>query len=159
MFLERPGLCQAPHYIDNIKSIHLKKINSLLYRLLRTAVRDYAQKVPRDELTALCKRATPLQWLRFITASKVIKIYRDQQPMPLLNNLNDNYFEEPRKAGIDYFFDRSCKMVGKQKLQNRLFFMQNIAEPWNVPIKKLSDDETRVCMEKTVFPLEVYNRE
>ena len=63
--------------------------------MLRTATRDY--DVPRHELTMRCERATPIEWVHFVTASKVIKTVRDQEPKQLFELLMCTYFEESRK--------------------------------------------------------------
>ncbi len=65
-------------------NIHKVKLNSYHFRLLRTAKRDYMMKLKRTELTELCQRAMPEQWTKFMTASKVIKIMRDEQPPGLV---------------------------------------------------------------------------
>ena len=88
-------------WFDRTKMIHLTKLNSLHFRLLRTAVRDFKFKYKRDELTSLCKCATPGQWNRFITASKILKIVRDSKPSRLFVLIMQNYFEEPRKKELD----------------------------------------------------------
>ena len=73
--------------------------------MLRTAKKDYRMRLKRDELTNQCKRATPEQWTRFITSSKVIKNMRDQAPKDLYQALQSNYFEERRHSGVGHFFD------------------------------------------------------
>ena len=64
-----------------------KKLNSSHFRLLRTAKRDFKMTLKRNELTELCERATPEQWTRFITATRVIKVLRDKKPPDLLRRL------------------------------------------------------------------------
>ncbi len=97
-----------------------------------------------------CQRATSEQWAKFITASRVIKIMRDEQPAGLAERLNRNCFEENRKPGIRLFFDCSCIKKGRQALENRLMFMRSISYPWN-KIKVLSDDVIRLEMKATYF--------
>jgi len=45
------------------------------------------QNLKKNYLTEICKRATPDEWSRFATASKVLKIIRDEQLKPLVNLL------------------------------------------------------------------------
>jgi len=42
--------------------------------------KDYGLNGSKAELTSICKRATPEEWAKFATASKVTKIMRDEQP-------------------------------------------------------------------------------
>ena len=94
--------------------------------MLRTAKRDFMMKLKRNELTELCKRATPEQWTKFMTASRVIKIMRDNQPTELNQRLRSVYFEQRRQPGHGQFVDSARIKKGQQSLQNRLFFMRSI---------------------------------
>ena len=90
-------------WFQNIKQIHKTKLNSIHFRMLRTAKKDYRMRFKRDELMATCKRATPDQWNRFITSSKVIKIIRHKAPTELSEKLHSTYFEEKRQPGVELF--------------------------------------------------------
>ena len=83
-------------WYQNLKQTHKNKLNSIHFRMLRTAKKDYKMKLKRDELTNTCKRATPDQWNKFITSSKVIKIIREQAPVELATKLQSTYFEEKK---------------------------------------------------------------
>jgi len=143
-------------WLHSLKVIQLTKLNSLHYRLLRTAMRDFRMRLSKEELTTACKKATPMQWARYITGSRVVKIIRDKAPKNLYEILMKNYFEESRKPGLGMFFDTSKKLIGKQSLENRLFFMRTINEPWNEISPKLNDDQIRILMKKSFFPSEIY---
>jgi len=67
------------------------------------------------------KRATPLQWVGFLTSSKVIKITRNKEPPDLYN---------PRKPDIGYLFENSKRKTGKTNLKNCLELMKEINTPW-----------------------------
>lgn len=138
-------------WFQNTKAIFKTRLNSIHFRLLRTAKRDFKMKFSRCELTHLCKRATPEQWSKFITASRVIKIVRSNEPKELSDLLKSTYFEEKRKPGVGLFFDSSRLLKGRQSIQNRLLFMRSISYPWNTE-KTLSDDLLRIEMKKTYFP-------
>jgi hypothetical protein len=137
-------------WFNNLKQIHKKKLTSFHFRLLRAAKKDYRMKFKRYELTEACKRATPDQWTKFITASRVIKIVRDQQPSILHALLTENYFEERRQYGVGYFFDTSRVKIGRQSLQNRILFMRSINYPWNAA--PMSNDLIRIEMKRVFFP-------
>ncbi len=51
-------------------------------------------KLKGNELTELCEKATPEQWAKFITATRVIKIIHSKYPTDLFGSLTANYFEE-----------------------------------------------------------------
>jgi len=140
--------CTSVWY-HNLKKHQKVKLNSFHFRLLRTAKKDYNLKLKRTELTELCKRATPEQWTKFITATRVIKILRDGEPKELLNRLKSVYFEEKRQPGTGLFFDASRTKKGQQSFQNRLLFMRSIKYPWNQSF--ISDDVIRIEMKKAFF--------
>jgi len=90
------------------------RYKSLHFRLLRTACKDYGLNRSKAELTKTCKRATPEEWAKFATASKVTKNMRDEQPKPLFTLLQRTLFGEQRRCGFGKFFDgskdiRPCK--------------------------------------------------
>lgn len=125
------------------------KLNSMHFRMLRTAKRDYKLVLKRHELTRICERATPDEWSKFITSSRVIKTLRDAQPTILYQKLLSTYFEERRKPKVGFFFDSSKSKKGRQSLQNRLLFMRSLNFPWkDLP---LSDDLIRIQMKRTFF--------
>ncbi len=118
-------------WFDSSKGKYKDKLQSLHFRLLRTATRDYQMRLTHDQLSTRCRRATPRQRTNFITASRVIKTFRVKQPPELHKILLTNYFEEPRFPGVGLFFDSSMNKKGQQSIENRLLFMRSIKTPWN----------------------------
>jgi hypothetical protein len=136
-------------WFHNLKKTQKVKLNSFHFRLLRTAKNDFRLCLKRTELTELCKRATPEQWTKFITSSRVIKIVRDNQPSELANRLKSVYFEENRRPGCGLFFDASRIKKGQQSIQNRLLFMRSITYPWNR--EPMNDNLIRIEMKRAFF--------
>jgi hypothetical protein len=136
-------------WYQNLKHDSKTKLTSIHFRC---AKKDYMMKFKRDQLTAECQRATPDQWTRFITASRIIKVMRDQKPVGLFNALEQCYFEEKRKPGIGLFFDSSRTKKGRQSIQNRLLFMRSMNHPWNDPSNPMTNDQIRIVMKRTFFP-------
>ena len=138
-------------WYQNIKQTHKNKFDTIHFRMLRTATRQRESETTRDSLSRRCERATPKEWVQYLTASLVMKTIRDQQPKPLFDLLMNNYFEESRKPNVGYFFDSSRTLVGRQSLQNRLMFMLSINDPWNNKLQIKTDDEIRVLLKKAFF--------
>ncbi len=138
-------------WYQSLKQKQKSKLTSTHFRMLRVAKRDYRMTFKRNELTEMCRRATPEQWAKFITATRVIKTVRQQQPKWLATKLMKVYYEEPRKPGIGLFYDGSKRKKGQQSLENRLLFMRSITQPWNLS-SELSDDGLRVMMKRVFFP-------
>jgi hypothetical protein len=133
----------------NTKACYKTKFNSLHFRMLRIATRLHEES--RSTLTKRCQRATPMEWVKYVTSTRVIKTIRDEEPKPLYNLLIDNYFEESRKPNVGYFFDKSRTLLGRQSIQNRLMFMRCMTDPWNNKLKPLSNDQIRVIGKKAFF--------
>jgi len=136
-------------WFERCKGRFKTRFKSLHFRLLRTACKDYGLNRSKAELTKICKRATPEEWAKFATASKVTKIMRDEQPKPLFTLLQRTLFVEQRRCGFGKFFDGSKTTKGHQALQNRLACMKEIIEPWLD--QELNDDEIRILMKKSFF--------
>jgi hypothetical protein len=88
-------------------------------------------KLKRTKLTELCKRATPEQWTKFITATRVIKIVQDATPKDLHSRITTTYFKEKRHPHVGLFFDALRIRKGNQAIQNRLLYMRAISYLWN----------------------------
>jgi len=125
-------------YASTVKS-QLKSIDSLFYRLLRTAcrARGYRNEISKTELVQRCKQATPKEWVKYLTTSSVVKIIRDCK-------LVSNYYEEPSGT----FFDRSWSKTGHQSLENLLDIFKGLQQPWNT---ELNNDKIRILLKKTFF--------
>ncbi len=138
-------------WLPNIKAIHRTKINSLHFRLLRTACKDYQFQISRSDLTARCKRATPTEWSRYVTASVAMKVVRDKTPATLHSILMSTYYEERRFKGRGLFYDASKTKKGKQSIQNRLTHISNLREPWNELGTPITDDDIRRRLKSAYF--------
>ncbi len=117
---------------------------TLFTNILWIATRAYEES--RQTLTLRCQRATPAKWVKFTTALQVIKTIQDEEPKPLFNLLNNNYFEETRKPGCGYFFNNSHTQIGRQSIQKRLLFMRYIDEYWTNKNNPLSFFVVRSCV-------------
>jgi len=139
----------CPVWYDSIKACYKNKLKSLHFRLLRTACHDHHQQYSKEYLSKRCRRATPDEWVRYCSASLVIKTIRDKNPKRLHSLLMSSYFEEPRKAGVGNFFDKSASKVGKQSINCRLDHIRLIKSPWST--ENLSNDSIRILLKRTYF--------
>jgi len=69
------------------------KFDSMYYRLLRIATKDYKKVISNKDLVLRFERATPLEWAQYFTSSKVIKITRDKSPAILHKRLQSSLKE------------------------------------------------------------------
>ena len=99
------------------RQMDIRKLTSLHYRLLRTAVCDYKSSINRDKLDIL-GRVRPSLQARYSTASVTKKILRNSCPQRLYNHLMGNMYRETRTKRIK-FYDQSRLRLGRQVLANR----------------------------------------
>jgi hypothetical protein len=106
----------------------LKKLNSMHYKLLRIAIRDWKNRIPRDELDHL-GRARPYLWGKYANAYLAIKVLRDQVPRRLECHINKTRYTE-RRSGLKKFYDASRKKIGTQAISNCLCeVLEEVKEP------------------------------
>jgi len=84
-----------------------------------------------------------------MTAMKVVKIVRDQQPKHLAASLDITLDVEPRRPDHGKFFDESRSKWGRQVLQKRISFMNGMTRPW--VLLYMTNDAIRVLMKKEFF--------
>jgi hypothetical protein len=97
------------------------------------------------------KKAMPIEWAKYSTASVVIQIIKDQNPRPLHDIIMSNYYSERRNARRGLFYDSSPLRVGRQSIENRLLHFTQIKEPWNKKGSKMTNNRIRVMLKKTFF--------
>jgi len=136
-------------WYESLKKSTMVKFNSMYFRLLRIATRDFKREIPKTDLIKRCKRATLNEWAKYTTSSKVIKIIRDKRPIYLYNRLNSNLYTENRRPGLGFFYDNSMNMRGKQSIQNRLPYFRLIRDQWIN--NEITDDAIRILLKKTFF--------
>ncbi len=141
----------ASIWLPLIKSNYKKLLESLHFRLLWTACKDFHCQISRSDLTMRCKKATPKEWALYNTSSVAMKIIRDAQPCRLHNVIKANYYSEHRNAAKGMFFDSSKSKKGQQSFQNRLKHVSFIKEPWNELGTRLSNHKLRTMLKRTFF--------
>lgn len=117
----------APAWLgSHTRMTDLRKLNSLHYRLLRTATCDWQKKTntSKQDLDKL-GRVRPSTWAQYTAASTAIKIIRDDQPTRLNEHLMGSIYCEDRSGRIK-FYDNSDLKIGRQAFSNRLKDVFNV---------------------------------
>lgn len=108
-------------WFDKMKTIHKSKPNSKHCRMFWMAWRDYEHLSSRENLMTRFKRAIPIQWVIFLTSSKVIKIAWNKEPPNLYSQFTSAFFTEQYKPDIGYLFENSKRNPGNKFLTTALF--------------------------------------
>jgi len=140
----------APAWLGrHTRTMDIRKLNSLHYRLLRTALGDWKQTIGRNHLDML-GRVRPTTWAKYITGSTVIKILRDNEPIRLREHLLQTLYRESRSERTK-FFDKSRLISGRQAIGNRL---KHIFDEIETPILFTeSNDSIRTLLKRNLgFP-------
>jgi len=123
-----------------------KLLNSIHYRALRTAARDYHFHIPKAELNSIFNRATPLEWMMYSNAKMAITLYNLGHGPPLTRKLREASYINDRRPGTATISDRSRLKIGKQSLVNRLNCLKNVLFDWTTGIDK---NALRINLKKT----------
>jgi len=127
---------------STLSALGWKKSRGWHYHILRALVKDFKYK----QLNLECKRATPVMWHRYSSASIVIKCLRDRNPQLLYKKLSRTLYTQRRSVNRGRFFDNSKGKVGWHRLGNRINFMNDLDFDWlEVDIK---DDPIRIELKR-----------
>jgi len=88
----------------------------------------------------ICKRVTPEEWSNYAAANLVMKFSKVEEPVFILNGLNDTLYTTSRKLLIGKYFNNAKVEIVKQSTENRLVMMDEIGIAWfgmNWTVKQL----------------------
>jgi len=138
----------SPVWLTEISSAqHWKILNSLHYRALRSAARDFTFRWSKDDLNTYFKRATPLKWMRYSCCKMAISLYNlGVDGPPLTSKMRAAAYINDRQPLRAYFMDTSRLRIGKHSLPNRVNSMRTIAFDWVGGIDK---HKLRIELKKT----------
>jgi len=125
---------------ETLRSDYRHKLRSLHHRVLRAAVIDFKQKMPKITLDQKWKRVNPRIWSLYFTSSLVIKAIRDRSPILLYEMLNETIHTTRQQSDKARFYDNLKGKVGKHRLCNRLHEMNDLPEWLNIG---MTDDAIR----------------
>ncbi len=136
-------------WLPNISYKDGKLIESAHNKALRIAFLDRKKKIGKEDLAKKSKRAKPEEWAKYASATLVMKIIRNKSPTYLLGTLMETIFTERRKPLNGKFYNNSKGKIGKQRIQNRIGFMNGIKDEWMMV--NISDNEIRQLLKKNLF--------
>ncbi len=126
-----------------------KLVDSCHYRGLRSAVYDFKNRINREKLEVLCRRASPKQWAKYAMATVVIKCLKTGEPSMLRFFITETLYTERRHPHIGKFYNNAKGKIGRQKLGNGLDFFNAIKDNWLG--MDLSNDAIRRLLKRTFF--------
>jgi len=88
----------------------------------------YAQVV--CQISKIWKRATSSEWVQYLLVSVVVKVYKHREPFYLYLYLNETLYTVIRKTLMGHFYDKSKGKMGRQKIWNKLKFLDGIFLDW-----------------------------
>jgi len=128
----------------------LGSIESLHYRALRLIIRDFRNKVSRDDVTKRTKRLPPDKWAKFALSSLFLNMYGSGGPLSSLERISRNTYQKRRKPGFMFSYDSSRTKLGKQMTKNWLgSAINDLPHPW--VDKNLTKNSVRVFLKKAYY--------
>jgi len=88
----------------------VRKLNTLHYRSLQIAVKDYRRKLKRCQLDEI-GRARPSTWEKYSAANLVIKTFIRNSPIRPYEDLITTCYRERRKPRRPMFFNKSDHQI------------------------------------------------
>jgi len=123
-------------------------LNSLHYKGLRTALRDFNKAIKRPKLDEIFNRATPHRWMRYVNAKMAIQMMLiPTRAPPLAEKLKQNVGTNDRTGKLSTR-DTSKLKIGKHAMQNRLTCLREVRFDWKQGISK---EKLRIELKKTFF--------
>jgi len=125
-----------------------RKLETLHYKAIRVACKDYRRKKSRNELDTIFNRARPRQWMQYITTKTAIQVttMKAKKP-PLAQKIIDNMYYNDR-TNKTVIMDTSRTRAGRQAFQNRLNCMRDVNFDWRNGVEK---NKLRVELKKIFF--------
>jgi len=70
------------------------------------------------------------EWVQYLLVSVVVKVYKHREPFYLYLYLNETLYTVIRKTLMGHFYDKSKGKMGRQKIWNKLKFLDGIFLDW-----------------------------
>jgi len=139
----------SPVWLNEGTSARVWRIlNTLHYKGLRTACRDFRKIKSRDKSDKLFNRATPHRWMYYANSKLALQLLAlTQSGPPICDKIKQSIgFNDRTKRIITP--DTSKLQIGRQSFHNRLTSLREVRFPWN---NNISKDQLRINLKKTFF--------
>jgi len=139
----------SPVWLNELTSSrNWKMLNTLHYKGLRVACRDYRRVLRREILDNMFKRATPHKWKNYANAKLALQILsQGSKGPPIYLKLRQNIGYNDRTKRITTM-DTSRIKIGQHSFQNRLQCLRELKFKWK---KEMSKDQLRTNLKRTFF--------
>jgi len=132
----------------SLGSKNVKTVERLHFKALRLIIRDYRQRVSRNEITTRTNRLPPDKWGKFAMASMYLNMFNAKEPENLLTSVSSNIYSRTRRQGLLFAYDASKTRIGRQSTRNWIGqTLCDIKIPWCN--QSLSKDSIRLLLKKT----------
>jgi len=134
--------------MTNLESIHFKAH--------RVIVKDYRQRMSRDDISVKTNRLPPKLWCKFSCAMTLTKIWNTNMPVGLRHEAFSNTYLKNRYPGLFFGFDTSMTKVVRQVTKNWCgSALSEIKVPWTN--HQLSNDRLRVFLKSTFLSIQLHH--
>jgi len=126
----------------------MNSLDSIHYKGLRVAAKDYYHVLSRQRLDDIFNRASPLRWMQYSTAKHALcMISLNQKGPPMSYALNQKLYINDRNPKKISIHDTSRLKVGRNSFHNRLKCLKCINFDW----KDITPHTLRMNLKKTFF--------
>jgi len=126
----------------------MNALESIHYKGLRVAAKDYYHVLSRQRLDQIFNRASPFRWMQYSTAKHALcMISLNQNGPPISYILNQKLYINDRNPKKISIHDTSRLKVGRNSFHNRLKCLKFINFDW----KDITPHSLRINLKKTFF--------
>jgi len=137
-----------------VPSLGRKEMNaleSIHFKALRVVVKDYRQRMSRDDISAMTNRLPPRAWCKFACAMTLLKIWNSGVPVGLRKAAFANTYQQNKYQGLLFGYDSSVTKIGRQITKNWCGnVLAEVKTPWTD--RQLSKDRLQVILKSTFYP-------
>jgi len=125
----------------------VRTLESIHYKCLRIAVKDYYATLSRQRLDDIFNRATPCQWMQYSNAKHAISMLTCDNAPPISSIIKNKLYVNDRNNNKISVHDTSRLKIGRNSFHNRLKCLRSINFNW----RTTNQDAIRVNLKKTFF--------
>jgi len=112
----------SPVWLNEVTTFKiLNTLNSIHYKGLRIAAKDYYTVLSRDRIDQIFNRVTPLQWMKYSNAKLALTlIAQAREGPPITSILEGKIYINDRNPNKIVIHDTSRLKIGRDSFHNRL---------------------------------------
>jgi len=129
----------------------IRTLESIHYKGLRIAAKDYYTLLSKSRLDDIFNRATPCKWMKYSNAKMALNfLSQGEEGPPISACLREKLYVNDRNPNKISLHDTSRLKIGRHSFLNRLKCLKEINFDWRIT----TPDTLQINLKKTYFTME-----